>query len=114
MKALMEGVSYAYNRKDLLGTYVVDLAAMFFAMPMALFPFWADALDSPWALGLFYSSITTGAVIVTLLSGWMSNYPHHGRAVVFGALGWGVMIVAAGVYRLTSYCDCFVSSCWSL
>ena len=97
MKALMEGVSYAYNRKDLLGTYVVDLAAMFFAMPMALFPFWADALDSPWALGLFYSSITTGAVIVTLLSGWMSNYPHHGRAVVFGALGWGVMIVAAGV-----------------
>lgn len=96
MKALFEGVSYAYRRKDLLGTYVVDLAAMFFAMPMALFPFWADALDSPKALGLFYSSITAGAVIVTLTSGWMKNYPHHGRAVVFGALGWGVMIVVAG------------------
>ena len=94
--ALMEGIKYAYNRKDLLGTYVVDLAAMFFAMPMALFPFWADAIGAPYALGFFYSSITIGAVLVTLMSGWMRNYPHHGRAVVFGALGWGVAIVVAG------------------
>ena len=96
IQSLMEGIKYAFGRKDLLGTYVVDLAAMFLAMPMALFPFWADAVGSPWALGLFYSSITAGAVIVTLLSGWMRNYPHHGKAVVFGALGWGVAIVIAG------------------
>jgi MFS family permease len=94
--ALMEGIRYAYNRKDLLGTYVVDLAAMFFAMPMALFPFWADAIGAPYALGFFYSSITIGAVLVTLMSGWMRNYPHHGRAVVIGALGWGIAIVVAG------------------
>ena len=94
--ALMEGIRYAYNRKDLLGTYVVDLAAMFLAMPMALFPFWADAIGAPYALGFFYSSITIGAVLVTLMSGWMRNYPHHGRAVVIGALGWGVAIVVAG------------------
>ena len=94
--ALMEGIRYAYNRKDLLGTYVVDLAAMFLAMPMALFPFWADAIGAPYALGFFYSSITIGAVLVTLLSGWMRNYPHHGRAVVIGALGWGIAIVVAG------------------
>ena len=94
--ALMEGIRYAYNRKDLLGTYVVDLAAMFLAMPMALFPFWADAIGAPYALGFFYSSITIGAVLVTLMSGWMRNYPHHGRAVVIGALGWGVAIVIAG------------------
>ena len=94
--ALMEGIRYAYNRKDLLGTYVVDLAAMFLAMPMALFPFWADAIGAPYALGFFYSSITIGAVLVTLMSGWMRNYPHHGRAVVIGALGWGFAIVVAG------------------
>ncbi|MEN9292620.1 MAG: hypothetical protein RL288_416 [Actinomycetota bacterium] len=94
--ALMEGIRYAYNRKDLLGTYVVDLAAMFLAMPMALFPFWADEIGAPYALGFFYSSITIGAVIVTLMSGWMRNYPHHGRAVAIGALGWGVAIVVAG------------------
>ena len=96
MQSLMEGIRYAVGRKDLLGTYVVDLAAMFLAMPMALFPFWADAVGAPWALGLFYSSITTGAVIVTLSSGWMRKYPRHGKAVVFGALGWGVAIVIAG------------------
>ncbi len=96
IESLMEGIRYAFSRRDLLGTYVVDLAAMFLAMPMALFPFWADAIGTPWALGLFYSSITAGAVIVTLLSGWMRNYPHHGKAVVFGALGWGVAIVIAG------------------
>ena len=96
IQSLMEGIKYAFGRKDLLGTYVVDLAAMFLAMPMALFPFWADAVGAPWALGLFYSSITAGAVIVTLLSGWMRNYPHHGKAVVFGALGRGVAIVIAG------------------
>lgn len=96
MAGLLEGLNYAYKRKDLLGTYVVDLAAMFLAMPMALFPFWADEIGAPYALGFFYSSITFGAVLVTLLSGWMRNYPHHGRAVIIGALGWGVAIVAAG------------------
>ena len=96
MAGLMEGLNYAYKRKDLLGTYVVDLAAMFLAMPMALFPFWADEIGAPYALGFFYSSITFGAVLVTLLSGWMRNYPHHGRAVIIGALGWGVAILAAG------------------
>lgn len=96
MAGLMEGINYAFKRKDLLGTYVVDLAAMFLAMPMALFPFWADEIGAPYALGFFYSSITFGAVLVTLLSGWMRNYPHHGRAVIIGALGWGVAIVAAG------------------
>ena len=96
MAGLLEGLNYAFKRKDLLGTYVVDLAAMFLAMPMALFPFWADEIGAPYALGFFYSSITFGAVLVTLLSGWMRNYPHHGRAVIIGALGWGVAIVAAG------------------
>ncbi|MBU6352794.1 MAG: MFS transporter [Actinomycetales bacterium] len=96
LASLMEGVRYAVGRKDLLGTYIVDLAAMFLAMPMALFPFWADEIGAPWALGLFYSSITIGAVLVTLVSGWVRDYPHHGRAIVFGALGWGFAIMAAG------------------
>jgi MFS family permease len=96
IKSLVEGIRYAVSRKDLLGTYFVDLAAMFLAMPMALFPFWADEIGAPWALGLFYSSITAGAVIVTIFSGWVRHYSKHGRAVVFGAFGWGVAIALAG------------------
>lgn len=94
--AMVEGIKYATSRKDLLGTYLVDLAAMFFAMPNALFPFWADQIDATWALGFFYAAGTIGSVIVTLTSGWIKNYHFHGRAVYLGALGWGIAITLAG------------------
>ena len=94
--SMVEGIKYATSRKDLLGTYLVDLAAMFFAMPNALFPFWADQLNATWALGLFYAAGTIGSVLVTLTSGWIKNYHHHGRAVFIAALGWGAAIAMAG------------------
>jgi len=94
--AMVEGIKYATSRKDLLGTYLVDLAAMFFAMPNALFPFWADQLNATWALGLFYAAGTVGSILVTLTSGWIKNYHHHGRAVFIAALGWGAAIAMAG------------------
>jgi MFS family permease len=97
ISALFEGVRYAFGRKDLLGTYLIDLAAMFFAMPNALFPFWADQLDAKWSLGLFYAAGTVGSVLVTLTSGWTRNYRWHGRAVTWAAIGWGVAIAISGV-----------------
>jgi MFS family permease len=97
ISALIEGVRYAFSRKDLLGTYLIDLAAMFFAMPNALFPFWADHLDAKWSLGLFYAAGTVGSVIITLTSGWSSNYRWHGKAVIWAAIGWGAAIAISGV-----------------
>jgi len=97
ISALFEGVRYAFSRKDLLGTYLIDLAAMFFAMPNALFPFWADQLDAKWSLGLFYAAGTIGSVLVTLTSGWVGNYRWHGRAVIWAAIGWGAAIAISGV-----------------
>jgi MFS family permease len=99
LAALLEGVRYAFSRQDLLATYVIDLAAMFFAMPNALFPFWADLLGSPWALGLFYSAGIAGAVVVTLTSGWTKDYRFHGRAIIWAAIGWGVAIALAGLTK---------------
>ena len=97
LSSLGEGLKYATSRKDLMGTYLVDLSAMFFAMPTALYPFWADQLDAPWALGLFYAAGTIGSLIITLTSGWIRNYHKHGRAVTLAALGWGLAILLAGV-----------------
>lgn len=97
ISALFEGVRYALSRKDLLGTYLIDLAAMFFAMPNALFPFWADQLDSKWSLGLFYAAGTVGSVLVTLTSGWVGNYRWHGRAIIWAAIGWGGAIALSGL-----------------
>ena len=95
--SLVAGVKYATSRKDLMGTYLVDLAAMFFAMPTALFPFWAEQVGAPWALGLFYAAGTIGSILVTLTSGWVKTYSKHGRAIFLAALGWGVAITLAGV-----------------
>ena len=97
LAALFEGVKYAFSRQDLIGTYIIDLAAMTLAMPMALYPFWADQLNAPWALGMFYSAITVGSVLVTVTSGWTTRYRFHGRAVILAAIGWGLAIAVAGL-----------------
>ena len=97
LQGLLDGIRYAFTRQDLLGTYLIDLAAMFFAMPNALFPFWADQLGAPWALGLLYAAGTVGSVVVTLTSGWIKNDRFHGRAVILAAIGWGGAIALAGI-----------------
>ena len=99
LAGLIEGIKYAFSRQDLLGTYLVDLAAMFFAMPTALIPFWADQLGTPWALGLMYAAGTVGSVAVTLTSGWTKNYRFHGRAIIAAAMGWGTAIAVSGIWN---------------
>lgn len=102
LAGLIDGIRYAFSRQDLLGTYLVDLSAMFFAMPTALIPFWADELGTPWALGLMYAASTVGSLIITLTSGWTKNYRFHGRAIILAAMGWGTAIALAGI-ELLSY-----------
>jgi len=97
LAGLLEGIRYGLRRQDLRGTYLIDLAAMFFAMPTALIPFWADQLGTPWALGFLYAAGTVGSVAVTLTSGWTKRYRFHGRAVILAAIGWGVAIALAGI-----------------
>ena len=99
LAGLLEGIRYAFSRQDLMGTYLVDLAAMFFAMPTALIPFWADQLGTPWALGLMYAAVTVGSIIVTLTSGWTKNYSRHGQAIMWAAMGWGAAIALAGIWN---------------
>lgn len=97
LRGLLDGIKYAFSRQDLTGTYLIDLAAMFFAMPTALYPFWADQLGAPWALGFLYAAVTVGSVVVTLTSGWIKTYRFHGRAIIWAAIGWGAAIALAGI-----------------
>ena len=96
--ALFEGVKYASSRQDLMGTYLIDLAAMFFAMPTALFPFWADQLNSPQSLGFLYSAGTVGALLITLTSRWTLRVHRHGRAIILAALIWGISIAISAIF----------------
>ncbi|MFD9091971.1 MFS transporter [Streptomyces collinus] len=97
LRAVVEGARYAWSRKELLGTYAVDLAAMFLAMPLAVLPFLADELHAAWSLGLMYATFPLGALLVSATSGWTSRVHRHGRAVVLSAALWGLAVTAAGL-----------------
>ncbi|OIK03610.1 MFS transporter [Streptomyces monashensis] len=96
LTTVLEGARYAWSRKELLGTYAVDLAAMFLAMPLAVLPFLADELHADWALGLMYAALPAGSLLVSLTGGWTSRVHRHGLLVVVSATGWGLAVAAAG------------------
>ncbi|MEU9100616.1 MFS transporter [Streptomyces sp. NPDC048361] len=98
LRGIAEGARYAWSRPVLLGTYAVDLAAMFFAFPNAIFPFLADSLHATWALGLMYAAGSAGSVLLSLTSGWTSRVRRHGLFVVVGAVVWGAAMAGAGVF----------------
>jgi MFS family permease len=97
LAGIADGLRYAVGRRDLLGTYLIDLAAMVTAMPATLFPAFAGAvLHRPDLLGLFYSAEVVGGLIATATSGWTARVHRHGRAIVFAAAAWGLAVAAAG------------------
>lgn len=98
LAGIAEGLRYAVSRRDLLGTYVVDLLAMVLAYPVVLFPALAqDVFGHPELLGLLYSAETVGALLATATSGWTSRVHHHGRAIVVAAAAYGLGIGLAGL-----------------
>jgi MFS family permease len=98
LAGIAEGLRYAMGRKDLLGTYVIDIVAMVMAMPIVLFPALATQIfHAPAMLGLLYSAEGVGALIATATSGWTSRVHHHGRAIVIAASAWGGSIALAGL-----------------
>jgi MFS family permease len=102
LAAIRAGMSYAWQRKDLLGTYLVDMNAMFFGMPNALFPQIASHLGGASALGVLYASPALGSFVVTATSGWARRVRRHGRMIAVAAGVWGLGIVLLG----------FASSLW--
>jgi MFS family permease len=89
-------LKYALGRPELIGTYVVDMVAMTFAMPMALFPAMAVAWGGAKAAGWLYSAMSFGSLFTTIFSGWTSKVSRHGAAVVIAAAIWALAIVFVG------------------
>jgi MFS family permease len=94
---IVEGLRYARSRPELMGTYIVDIVAMFFGMPMALFPAAATHLGGAGVLGLLYAAPAVGSLLATVTSGWAARVHRHGAAVCVAAAGWGVGIIGFGV-----------------
>lgn len=96
LASIAEGMRYAWTRKDLLGTYLIDLNAMFFGMPMALFPAMAEQFGAA-SVGWLYAMPAVGAFLTSLVSGWTTKINQHGLAVAIAATVWGVAIIGFGL-----------------
>jgi MFS family permease len=97
VRRVMEGLRYARSRPELIGTYAVDVIAMFFGMPIALFPAIATGLGGPGVLGLMYAAPAVGAFLFSATSGWTSRVHRHGMGVIVAAVLWGLAIIAFGL-----------------
>jgi MFS family permease len=87
---------YAFGRQELVGTYFIDIAAMFFAMPQALYPALAVIYGAQY-VGFFPAAIAAGALIASLTSGWTKNIHRHGLMVTIAAVLWGFAILFFGL-----------------
>jgi MFS family permease len=94
-KMWLEGWRYARKRPDLLGTYLIDMNAMFFGMPNALFPALGERWGT-WSVGWLYSAPAAGTLVVSLTSGWAKRVARHGRAITLAAAVWGLGIIGFG------------------
>jgi MFS family permease len=102
IRSVLEGLGYLRGHAVLLMSFVVDIIAMLFGMPRALFPEIAH-LDfggpdeGGMVFALLFAAIPAGAVLGGVLSGWVSRVDRQGLAVVVAILVWGVAMTGFGV-----------------
>jgi MFS family permease len=98
-RSVGEGFSYLRGRQVLQGVYLLDINAMVFGMPRALFP--ALGLDiyhgGPEAVGFLYAAPGAGALIGALTTGWVRAVRRQGRAVIVAVVVWGAAIAGFGL-----------------
>ncbi len=97
LRRVVEGLRYAKSRQELIGTYAVDMIAMFFGMPMALFPAIAQSFGGATVLGLLFTAPAVGAFLFSATSGWTNRVHRHGMGVIVAAVIWGLAIIGFGL-----------------
>jgi len=98
LRGVAEGLRFARRRRDLLGTYAVDLSAMVFGLPNAVFPALTEELGGGGVLlGLLYAAPAVGATLATASAGWVDHVRRRGAVVVAAAAAYGVAIAGLGL-----------------
>lgn len=94
--AIKKAWKYAFSRQELVGTYFIDIAAMFFAFPQALYPALASVYGDKY-VGFFPAAIAVGALTASVTSGWAKRVHRHGLMVIVAAVLWGLAILFFGL-----------------
>ena len=102
LREVLDGFAYLATQRILLASFVVDIIAMVFGMPRALFPqiahdTFGDPATGGIALGLLYAAMSVGAVVGGVFSGWLPRIQRQGLAVVLCIAAWGLSMVGFGV-----------------
>jgi predicted MFS family arabinose efflux permease len=99
VRSLAEGFRHLRGQKLLSATYWIDLNAMIFGMPRAVFPALGTGLFHGGAgvVGLLYAAPGAGALVGSLFTGWCSRVRHQGRAIAACVVVWGTTIAIFGV-----------------
>jgi len=97
--SIMEGVRFLKGRQALQGSFLIDINAMVFGMPRALFPALGTTVfgGGAAAVGLLYAAPGAGAIIGALTSGWVSRVDRQGRATIIAVMAWGGSIALFGL-----------------
>jgi MFS family permease len=97
-RAVREGFRYVAEHRLLQSTFVIDLIAMIFGMPQALFPVLAvEQFDQGAAVvGLLFAAPAVGALLQALAAGPVTRIRRQGVAVIWAVAGWGAAIAAFG------------------
>jgi MFS family permease len=97
VRSVLEGFRYIRRQPVVLGFMLVDVNAMIFGMPMALFPAIAThKYGDASLLGYMYAAPYAGALASSFVSGWIPHVRRQGLAVAIAASAWGVAIAIFG------------------
>ncbi|WP_236789559.1 enterobactin transporter EntS [Amycolatopsis sp. GM8] len=99
LRSLAEGFRFVRHNQVVAGLLLIDVWAMVFAMPYALFPQLAEQVfhGGPSTVGLLYTAPAVGAFFGALASGWIGRARHSGRALIASVLVWGLAIIGFGL-----------------
>ncbi len=99
LRSIRSGLSFVRRLRALTGSFVIDLSAMTFGMPRALFPVLALTVYHAGAggTGLLYAAVAAGSTVAALTTGWLLHARFLGRIVLAAVAAWGVFIALAGV-----------------
>src|SRR5436305_1961277 len=98
LSSVLEGLGFLRGKRVLVSTFTIDINAMVFSMPSALFPQLGAQVfgGGPQTVGFLFAAPGAGALVGALFSGWVPRVRRQGMAVIVAVVLWGAAIAAFG------------------